>query len=158
MKNMIWVVQKLMFGWDFEDKIQSRFWYCNLFKICELWSSDMNSTLRSVVPLAMFQTLPVQATWSHKELIHHFGPKPNPYLTPPCMLMAPTICMEMEHCLLGSFKSNLWWLLSFKSGFWARLRWHRTSEDGVKKGNWAIILKVRQNEVVQKSKDTSLQT
>ena len=43
-----------MFGWDFEVNAQSRFWNCNMSKICELWSCDMNSTLWSVVPLAMF--------------------------------------------------------------------------------------------------------
>ena len=30
----------------------------NMFKICELWSCDMNSTLGSVVPLAMFLDFP----------------------------------------------------------------------------------------------------
>ena len=43
-----------MFCWDFEVNAYSRFWNCNMFKFCELWSCDMNSTLGSVVPLAMF--------------------------------------------------------------------------------------------------------
>ena len=40
-----------MFGWDFEDDAWSRFWRWNL--IC-VWTCDKNSTLGSVVPLAMF--------------------------------------------------------------------------------------------------------
>ena len=39
----------LMFGWDFKVNALSRFWNWSLIKIC-----DMNSTLWSVVPLAMF--------------------------------------------------------------------------------------------------------
>ena len=42
-----------MFGWDFEDDAWSRFWRWNLMKIC-VWTCDKNSTLGSVVPLAMF--------------------------------------------------------------------------------------------------------
>ena len=42
-----------MFGWDFEDDAWSRFWRWNLIKIC-VWTWDKNSTLGSVVPLAMF--------------------------------------------------------------------------------------------------------
>ena len=42
-----------MFGWDFEVDAWSRFWRWNLIKIC-VWTCDMISTLRSVVPLAMF--------------------------------------------------------------------------------------------------------
>ena len=42
-----------MFGWDFEVDTCSRFWSWNLIKIC-VKSYDMNSTLGSVVPLAMF--------------------------------------------------------------------------------------------------------
>ena len=44
---------RLMFGWDFEVDAWSRFWRWNLIKIC-VWTCDMNSTLGSVVPLAMF--------------------------------------------------------------------------------------------------------
>ena len=44
----------LMFGWDFEVNAYSRFWNWNLIKICELWTCNMNSTLGSVVSLAMF--------------------------------------------------------------------------------------------------------
>ena len=43
-----------MFGWDFEDDTWSRFWTWNLIKIC-VWTCDKNSTLGSVVPLAMFR-------------------------------------------------------------------------------------------------------
>ena len=35
-------------------KLMLIFWNCDMFEICELWSCDMNSTLGSVVPLAMF--------------------------------------------------------------------------------------------------------
>ena len=42
-----------MFGWDFEVDAWSRFWRWNMIKIC-VWTCDMNSTLGSVVPLAMF--------------------------------------------------------------------------------------------------------
>ena len=42
-----------MIGWDFEVDAYSRFWRWHLIKIC-VWTCDMNSTLRSVVPLAMF--------------------------------------------------------------------------------------------------------
>ena len=54
--------QPLMFDWDFEVDAWSKFWRWNLLKIC-VWTCDMtktsyfgklNSTLRSVVPLAMF--------------------------------------------------------------------------------------------------------
>ena len=41
-----------MFGWDFEVNAKLRFWNWNLIKIC-VWAYDMNSTLGSVVPLAM---------------------------------------------------------------------------------------------------------
>ena len=43
------LVEMLMFGWDFKVNALSRFWNWSLIKIC-----DMNSTLWSVVPLAMF--------------------------------------------------------------------------------------------------------
>ena len=51
----------MMFGWDFEADARSRIWRC-LIKIC-VWTCDMtqtkdfgklNSTLGSIVPLAMF--------------------------------------------------------------------------------------------------------
>ena len=44
------LVEMLMCGWDFEVYVffKSRSWNCNMFKICELWSCDMNSTLGSV--------------------------------------------------------------------------------------------------------------
>ena len=51
-----------MFGWNFEINTWSRFWRWSLTKIC-VWTCDMtpigyfgkmNSTLGSVVPLAMF--------------------------------------------------------------------------------------------------------
>ena len=42
-----------MFRCDFEVDAWSRFWRWNLVKIC-VWTCDMNSTLGSVVPLAMF--------------------------------------------------------------------------------------------------------
>ena len=42
-----------MFGWDFEVDAWSRFLRWNLIKIF-VWTCDMNSTLGSVVPLAMF--------------------------------------------------------------------------------------------------------
>ena len=43
----------LMFGWDFEVDACSRFWRWNSIKIC-VRTYNMNSTLGSVVPLAMF--------------------------------------------------------------------------------------------------------
>ena len=46
-------MERLMFGWDFEVDAWSRFLRWNLIKIC-IWTCDMNSTLGSVVPLAMF--------------------------------------------------------------------------------------------------------
>ena len=49
-------MERLMFGWDFEDDAWSRFWRWNLIKIC-VWTCDKNSTLGSVVPLAMFSLL-----------------------------------------------------------------------------------------------------
>ena len=46
-----------MFGWNFEVHARSRFWRWNLIKIY-VWTCDMNSTLGSVVPLAMFSLYP----------------------------------------------------------------------------------------------------
>ena len=43
------LVQRLLFGWDFKVNAYSRFRNWSLIKIC-----DINSTLGSVVPLAMF--------------------------------------------------------------------------------------------------------
>ena len=48
-------MERLMFGWDFEVDAWSRFWRWNLINIC-VWTCDMNSTLGSVVPLAMFNS------------------------------------------------------------------------------------------------------
>ena len=48
--------ERLMFGSDFEVDAWSRFLRWNLIKIC-VWICDINSTLGSVVPLAMFITL-----------------------------------------------------------------------------------------------------
>ena len=54
--------EMLLFGWNFEVSAWSRLWRRNLIKIC-VWTCDitsrsyfgkMNSTLGSVVPLAMF--------------------------------------------------------------------------------------------------------
>ena len=45
-----------MFGWDFEVDTCSWFWRWNLIQIC-VRICDMNSTLGSVVPLAMFWVL-----------------------------------------------------------------------------------------------------
>ena len=47
---------RLMFGWYFEVDAWLRFWTWHLIKIC-VWTCDMNSTLGSVVPLAMFLTI-----------------------------------------------------------------------------------------------------
>ena len=49
--SLSWV-DMLMFGWDFEVDAWSRFWRWNLINF--VWTCDMNSTLGSVVPLAMF--------------------------------------------------------------------------------------------------------
>ena len=49
-------LRMLTFGWDFEVNAKSRFWNLNLIKIC-VRTRDMNSTLGSVVPLAMFMAL-----------------------------------------------------------------------------------------------------
>ena len=42
-----------LIGWDFEVDGWSRFWRWNMTRIC-VWTCDVNSTLGSVVPLAMF--------------------------------------------------------------------------------------------------------
>ena len=42
-----------MFGWDFEVDTCSRFWRWNMIKIC-VRTCKLNSTLGSIVPLAMF--------------------------------------------------------------------------------------------------------
>ena len=64
-EHIIWTIcahQPLMFVWDFEVDAWSKFWRWNLIKIY-VWTRDMtktsyfgklNSTLRFVVPLAMF--------------------------------------------------------------------------------------------------------
>ena len=63
-------MERLMFGWDFEVDAWSRFLKWNLIKIC-IWSCDMNSTLGSVVPLAMFSKKNrienPKSRWSHVE-------------------------------------------------------------------------------------------
>ena len=41
-----------MFGWDFEVDTCSRFWRWNMIKICVI-TCNLNSTLGSIVPLAM---------------------------------------------------------------------------------------------------------
>ena len=48
-------MERLIFGWDFEVDAWSRFRRWNLIKIC-VGTCDINSTLGSVVPLAMFFT------------------------------------------------------------------------------------------------------
>ena len=52
-KILLSFMERLMFRWNFEVDAWSRFWRCNLIKIF-VWTCDMNSTLGSVVPLAMF--------------------------------------------------------------------------------------------------------
>ena len=47
-------MERLMFGSDFEFDAWPRFWRWNLIKIY-FWTRDKNSTLGSVVPLAMFK-------------------------------------------------------------------------------------------------------
>ena len=53
-------MERLMFGSDFEVDAWSRFLRWNLIKIC-VWTCDINSTLGSVVPLAMFMIIKVVA-------------------------------------------------------------------------------------------------
>ena len=53
-KILLSFMERLMFRWNFEVDAWSRFWRCNLIKIF-VWTCDMNSTLGSVVPLAMFK-------------------------------------------------------------------------------------------------------
>ena len=64
-----------MFGWGFKINAKSWFWNWNLIKIC-VRSCDMNSTLGSVVPLAMFSFIVVKlnhvipvANENHRSLI-----------------------------------------------------------------------------------------
>ena len=52
-------MERLMFGLDFEVDAWSRFWRWKLIKIC-FWTCDLNSTLGSVVPLAMFYDMPTK--------------------------------------------------------------------------------------------------
>ena len=57
--SIFWILslaELLMFGWDFEVDAWSRFCSWSLVKIC-VRICDMNSTLGSVVPLAMFYVL-----------------------------------------------------------------------------------------------------
>ena len=56
-------MERLMFGWDFEDDAWSRFWRWNLIKIC-VWTCDKNSTLGSAVPLAMFLVVRLKNNFS----------------------------------------------------------------------------------------------
>ena len=56
-------MERPMFGWDFEVDAWSRFLGWNLIKIC-VWTCDMNSTLGSVVPLAMFTLFISSLTWA----------------------------------------------------------------------------------------------
>ena len=58
LRLLSWILVKmLMFGWDFEVDAWSRFWRWKLVKIF-VWTflnfGKLNSTLGSVVPLAMF--------------------------------------------------------------------------------------------------------
>ena len=60
-------VKILMFGWDFEVGAWSRFWICLIkicVRICDMTSRNyfgkQNSTLGSVVPLAMFWEKPLK--------------------------------------------------------------------------------------------------
>ena len=46
-------MERPMSGWDFEVDAWSRFWRWNMTRVC-VWTCDMNSTLGSVVPSAMF--------------------------------------------------------------------------------------------------------
>ena len=63
--------ERLMFGSDFEVDAWSRFLRWNLIKIC-VWTCDINSTLGSVVPLAMFSSskeISIQALYLSGALI-----------------------------------------------------------------------------------------
>ena len=53
-----------MFGWDFEVDTYSRFWWWNWIKIC-VRTCNMNSTLGSVVPLAMFLIYEMALLFGH---------------------------------------------------------------------------------------------
>ena len=78
-----------MFVWDFEVDAWSRFWRWNLIKIC-VWTCDttsrsyfgeMNSTLGSVVPLAMFHFTAISLWWLfHITALPHWSPRPPPGL------------------------------------------------------------------------------
>ena len=66
-------MERLMFAWDFEVDAWSRFWRWNLIKIC-VWTCDMNSTLGSVVPLAMFcQQASAAKFWQISNLVSKWG-------------------------------------------------------------------------------------
>ena len=69
-----------MFGQDFEVDAWSRFWRWNMIKIC-VWTCDMNSTLGSVVPLAMFLQW---ITWSGVPSASEFIVLPSSILLNSC--------------------------------------------------------------------------
>ena len=62
------LVEMFMFGWDFEVDTCSRFWRWNMIKIC-VRTCSMNSTLGSVVPLAMFLIFKAFQTKKHSVLV-----------------------------------------------------------------------------------------
>jgi len=87
---MFFKILKLMLNRD------SKIVICSRFVNCELWSCDMNSTLGSVVPLAMFVVLPEEGTF-HR-LIFHAARRTNS----DSIAMLPDICIApfRKSCLL----------------------------------------------------------
>ena len=106
-----------MLGWDFENDTCSRFWRCNLIKIC-VKSYDMNSTLGSIVPLAMFYIENQLRFFSAKRLwiwyflseirprfayISYFfiwAPGPQPKEIQLVCLLLNSVCDAFETCLM----------------------------------------------------------
>ena len=68
-----------MFGWDLEANAWSKFWNC-LIKIC-VTTRDMNSTLGSVVPLAMFSSCFLLTTKQDLVVPYHIHGKIWPHCT-----------------------------------------------------------------------------
>ena len=125
-----------MFGWDFEVDAWSRFWRWNLIKIC-VWTCDMNSTLVSVVPLAMFflnkrndeslntccQNPNLTISWILPQVPLQWHPKSSPDHLTLCnsqnhLSILDSVSLLLKHCALSAlYDQNLpkqkWWLMTF---------------------------------------------
>ena len=97
---------------EVEVNAWSRFWRWNLIKIC-VWTCDMNSTLGSVVPLAMFSYQCPNSSDRWKSIVYlRFGSwDRRRYPCFACLLLL-SACLASAFCLDNIF---------FLSVFWARL-------------------------------------